>query len=194
DTQGAAERLAMGREMDSLLQQAVEAANTSHRGSYLFAGFRTTTLPYTYTGAGVTDNVLSTAGPIQHGIEPGQTITVNVDGNTVLTPLFSALAAARDALNADDTAALQTALGSLQSALTGVSDVRTTNGARQRQVRDTIDRMEKTQVALKNLLSHKEDASLAESISLLKHQETVYQAVLEVGRRAIPASLFSFLS
>ncbi|MBI3762788.1 MAG: hypothetical protein HY260_13150, partial [Chloroflexi bacterium] len=144
DTQGAAERLAMGREMDSLLQQAVEAANTSHRGSYLFAGFRTTTRPYTYTGAGVTNNVPSTVGPIQPGIAPGQTITVNVDGNTVFTPLFSALVAARDALNANDTAALQTALGSLQTALTGVSDVRTTNGARQQQVRDTIDRMEKT--------------------------------------------------
>ena len=52
------------------------------------------------------------------------------------------------------------------------------------------------QTVLKDLAGARqllEDASLAESISLLKHQETVYQAVLEVGRRALPPSLFDFL-
>ena len=56
-----------------------------------------------------------------------------------------------------------------------------------------LDRMDKTGNALKNLLSHKEDANLAETISMLKHQETVYQAVLSVGQRAITPSLFDFL-
>ena len=58
---------------------------------------------------------------------------------------------------------------------------------------DIFDRMDKTASALKNLLSHKEDANLAETISLLNHQQTVYQAVLAVGKNAIPQSLFDFL-
>jgi flagellar hook-associated protein 3 FlgL len=193
DTQGAAERQALGVEMDGLLQNAVEAGNSSQRGNYLFAGFKVTTLPYTYTGAGVTNNLASTADLMQHGLEPGQTVTVNIDGNTLLTPFFAALVSARDALNTNNPSALQTALTSLQTAFTGVADARTTNGARQRQVQTAIDRLENTQLLLKDLLSHKEDASLAETISLLKHQETVYQAVLGVGQRALPPSLFDFL-
>jgi flagellar hook-associated protein 3 FlgL len=194
DSQGPEERQALAQNIDSLLQQAVEVANSTHRGSYLFAGYQVTTQPFTYNGTDVTNNLASTTGPIQRAIGPGQTITVNIDGNTVLTPFFAALVAARDALNADDGAALQTALSSLQTAADGVSAARTTNGARSRQVDDTTDRLTKSQTALKDLLSKKEDASLAEAISLLNQQETVYQAVLEIGKRSIPASLFDFLS
>jgi flagellar hook-associated protein 3 FlgL len=193
DTLGAAERRALAQDLDSLLQAGVEAGNASHRGSFLFAGFQVNTTPYTYTAAAVVANVASTAGPIQHSLGQGQTLTVNTDGNAVLLPLYQALTAARDALNANDTTALNTALGNLKTASAGVADARSVNGGRRRQLQGAMDRIEQTQVTLKELLSHNQDANLAEAISQLKLQETVYQAVLEVGSRTLPASLFDFL-
>jgi flagellar hook-associated protein 3 FlgL len=193
DSMGAAERQTLGRELDGILQHAAGIGNTQHQGKYLFAGFKVNTQPYTYAAAGVGNNLASTADLMQQSIAPGQSLTVNVDGNTVFTPIFTALRDARDALLGDNIPSLQTALTSLEAALTGVNAARTTNGARQRQLDTAMDRLEQTKTALKNLLSHKEDVNVAEAISSLKQQETVYQAVLEIGRRAITPSLFDYL-
>jgi flagellar hook-associated protein 3 FlgL len=140
-------------------------------------------------------NYQGDAGVMLRNIGPGQAITQNVDGNAALSPLFSAMISARDALNSNNTANLQAAAAALQAAIRNVSDAATVNGARQRQVRLSQDRLEKAQIELKSLLSQKEDANMAEVISSLRHQETVYQTVLEVGHRAISAlSLFDMLS
>ena len=193
DTLGAAERVNLAQDIDSLLQGAVEAGNASHRGEFLFAGFAINTTPYTYTAAGVVNNLATTAGPIQHALGNGQTLTVSTDGNTTFSPLFQALTAARDALNANDPVALATALGGLKTATDGVSAARSVSGGRMRQLQAAMDRLDKTQLTLKELLSHNQDANLAEAISQMKLQETVYQTVLEVSSRVLPSSLFDFL-
>jgi flagellar hook-associated protein 3 FlgL len=193
DTLGAGERLALGVELEGLIESAVQVANSRHRDSFLFAGFQVDSQPFTYTGAGVTANLASTAGPLQRPLEPGQTLTVNVDGNTLFNPVFAALIAARDALNANNPAALPAAIAGLQTALDAVATARSANGARQQQVASTIGRLEQVRLNLRSLLSQNEDANLAEAISLLKQQETAYQAVLSVGARTLPSSLFEFL-
>lgn len=193
DTQGPAERRVLAAELDGLLQHAVGIGNTRHQGKYIFAGFKVTTAPYTYTPAAVVNNLASTADVMSQSIAPGQTLAVNIDGNTLFTPLFAALVSARDALNANDTTAAQAAVGALNTALTAVNDARTTNGARTRQLQTERDRLERIGIDLKNLLSHREDVNMTEAVSMLKRQETVYQATLEVGRRAITPSLFDYL-
>ena len=154
-------------------------------------------------GPAVPPSTSPTAGPILNTIERGQTIQVNVDGFSAFNPFFDALIKVRDELQATPfvTANLSTAIKALDDAVNSsnptltpsLSTIRTTNGDRVRQVNMALDRMEKSGNALKNLLSHKEDANLADTISRLKHQETIYQAVLSVGQRAITPSLFDFL-
>jgi flagellar hook-associated protein 3 FlgL len=193
DTQGPAERQAIAAEIDQMIYDAVSVGNREHTGSYLFAGFQVTTRPYTFNGVAVTNNVANTAGPITHLIEPGHPLTVNVDGNVVLNPFFNSLIAVRDALNANNMPALDTALAGLRGATDGVLEARTTNGARQRNTEATIERMAKTETDLKSLLSFKEDVNLAEAVANLQQQENVYQAVLQSTRSAIQPSLFDFM-
>lgn len=193
DTQGPAERRAIAVEIDQMIYDAVSIGNREHAGSYLFAGFQVTTLPYTFNGVAVINHVADTAGPVTHLIEPGHPLTVNVDGNAVLNPFFTALIALRDALNANDVPALESALASLRGATDGVLAARTTNGARQRNVTATLERMSKTETDLKSLLSFKEDVNLAEAIASLQQQENVYQAVLQSTRSVIQPSLFDFM-
>jgi flagellar hook-associated protein 3 FlgL len=193
DTQGVNERLALGAEVDGLLRQAVQVGNTQHQGKHLFAGFKVNTQPFTYAGASVTSNLASTADAMQHNIAPGQTVTVNVDGNATFNPLFAVFIAVRDALLGNSPAALQTALVALNPAVTALNDTRTANGAKMRDIDTQRERLEQTNLALKKLLSEKEDISLAEGISQLKQQETVYQTVLNVSGRANLPTLFEFL-
>lgn len=195
DTNSAVERRALATEVDSLLRTAVDIGNSTHASSYIFSGFRTSTKPFTLN-SGPPDSVsyAGDAGVMQLSIGPGQKVTVNIDGSSTFSPLFAALIDVRDALNANDTSALQVVFGALTTAHDNLNQARTTNGARKRDLEASVERIESTQLALKSLLSQKEDADLTEAISMLRHQETIYQAVLETGRRTIGLpSLFDFL-
>jgi flagellar hook-associated protein 3 FlgL len=213
DTMNTNEREALAVDIDGLLQNAVSIGNTAHQGKYIFAGYyvngdATGQPPFQYpngpSGTAAVDlTVANTTGVISHTIERGQTIRVNIDGSAAFQPFFNALINVRDQLRASpfSTANLTAAITALDDAVNSnnagpnpsLSVIRTANGDKVRQVNMAIDRMTKTGNALKNLLSHKEDANLAETISLLNHQQTVYQAVLAVGKNAIPSSLFDFL-
>ncbi len=196
DTMGREERdSSLATEIDSIIAQVVQVGNTNHKGEYIFAGYQIHTQPFpadyatslTYNGD---------SGVLQRSIGPGQNATLNVPGESTLRPLVEGLVAARDALRAVnyDPNTLQTALEDLQSYLDTLESQRTTVGARIRQVQAAADGIEKTEIELKSLLSKKEDLNYAEAISLLRGQETTYQAVLEVSRRAISAlSLFDYL-
>jgi flagellar hook-associated protein 3 FlgL len=173
DTVGDSERQnALGSEMDALVTQAVDLGNSSHQGNFLFAGFQIKDKPFLYDGE---DSVTYQGdnGAMLRDLGPGQTVAANTDGEQAFMPFFQALISARNALNDFD------------GALDTVSQFRADNGARQREVKAVIDQSENTQLQLKSLLSKKEDANMAEAISLLQGQETTYQAVLEVSQRSI---------
>ncbi len=194
DSQGEDERAALANEIDSLLQEAVDVANTKHLGSYIFSGFATTTQPFTLDDPS-TVTPHGDDGIMLRNIGPSQTISQNIIGETYFRDLFIGLAAARDALNSNDSGAIQTALGGLEAALDVVNQGLTLNATRQKQVQLSMDRLENTKTDLQALLSEKEDVNLTEIASLITNQENTYQIVLEVSDRAISAlNLFSLLS
>lgn len=185
----------LGEEIDVLLQQALETANTTHQGEYLFAGYKTKTTPFTIQ-PGTPDTITynGDAGLIQRSLGTGNAITVNIDGDATFTPLLTAFIAARDALNADDAVATQAAVTNLQNAFQGEIQARSLNGLRLRQVRTAQTRLEDTQTFLTKQLSQAENADMVETVTLLNQQETTYQTVLEVGRRTLQmVSLFDVL-
>jgi flagellar hook-associated protein 3 FlgL len=200
DTQGADERAITGREMESIILQAVEIGNTNHLGNYIFSGFQVNTVPFTYTPP-ATPPALGTVtyngdtSDIVRTISPGHNITTNINGNTTFTPLIQAIDSIRLALETNDTTALQTAVNTqLQPAIDNLILTRTTTGARQRDLQTIISRTEKTQTQIKALLSTREDIKAAEAISELQLWKTSYQVVLEVNSQALSAlNLFDYL-
>lgn len=200
DTLGVDERQALADELAGILAHATGVANTQHQGKFIFAGFEVNTQPYTLDfsnplAPAVGENFTRPTGQIQHSIAPGQSLPVNVQPEAAVTPFLNALAGVYTAVAAPafNPAALKSALDTLYSALDGVKDTRTTNGARQRQLTTELDRLTQTKTALKDLLSHKEDVNMAEAISALKQQETIYQLSLQVGSKAVTQSLFDYL-
>ena len=194
DTVGADERsAALGTEVDAILQNAVQIGNTTQQGSYLFSGTKVQTQPFSMVDAN-TPGYAGNNGKLQREISPNQTVNVNADGNATITPFLQSLVDVRNALNTNNTDDLKTALTSLNSSMNTIVQVRTATGATQRQLQTSLDRLNNTQTELKSLLSQKEDVNMAEAISQMSNQQTVYQTVLEVGQRSISAlNLFDYL-
>jgi flagellar hook-associated protein 3 FlgL len=203
DTLGAEQRNTLAAELDMVLQQVLSVANTSHQGNYIFGGFQTVNPPFNLIDTnsdGTLDTVVRNGdtGTINRLIGPNLTVVQNINGYNLFNDLMVAIMNARDSLrnNGDPNQFndLQSAIAALETQINNVNEALTTNGARQREVRLTKDRLEKSQIELKSLLSQKEDVNMTEAISYLQHQQTVYQTVLEVGKRAISAlSLFDLL-
>lgn len=195
DSQSTA-RPALAEQIDGFLTSAIEIGNTKHQGDYIFSGYKTTTQPFTFV-AGSPDTVTygGDNGVIQRDLGGDQSITVNINGDTTFSALYTAMIAARDALSADDVPALQTAIDNLNTALDTIKEQRSFNGARQRQVQTITTNLEQTELSIQGWLSNKENANLVEVISELRQQETIYQAALEVGNRTLATlNLFDLLS
>ena len=97
-------------------------------------------------------------------------------------------------MNNNNTAQIVASMTPLKNAINTVTQAGVTNGARQNEITQLVDRATSAQIELKGLLSQKEDINLAEAITQLNSQESVYQSVLQVSKRAISTlSLFDVL-
>jgi flagellar hook-associated protein 3 FlgL len=197
DTLSDKERSALAGEIDQMVQQGVDIGNTQYQGKYIFAGFQTKSAapPFILDAAHTTITPPSDGNAIKVDISPGQTLTTNIPGKTVLTPFLNALIGARDALLTNNSANISAAMGILDGTMEPVYTASTTNGGRQRQLLTTMDSMEKAKIGLQSLLSATEDTNMAEAIAQLRSQETAYQSVLEVSQRALSmTSIFDVMS
>ena len=208
DTFSGSERaVTLGTEMQDLLNQAIELGNTSMNDQFIFAGYQvnnkafelvddTSTLP-DYKGDPFTPkvvNYLGDQGMMQRSFGPDQSATMNVRGDQALEGFLQNLMLASNALRQNDTTALQTVLGDLRTSLDTMDQYRTSNGARLRQVDSASSFLEAMKIETQSLLSKNEDLNIAEGIAQLSNQETTYNAVLEVSKRAISTlSLFDYL-
>lgn len=202
DTYGPQERRQMAIELDGLLKSAIEIANSSHMGQFIFGGHQIQDKPFSTSlvdsdGDGVMEEVVQYAGDggeMRRDVSPGYTFTINTNGDDAFRGFMETMIAARDALNENDPTNLQNALGDLQKAYDQINQHRATNAARQRQLESTMSNLEKTKLELNAVLNKNEDADMIEAISLMRNQESVFQTVLEVGQRAISAmNLFEVL-
>jgi flagellar hook-associated protein 3 FlgL len=196
DTISADERAtSLAPEMEMILENAIGIANSSHMGKYIFSGYQINTKPFEVSP--VSEDIIEyhgDSGVMQNDLGLGQSVSTNVNDSGTFSLLFSTIAKAKNALISNNRADLDACLGEIKTAENEISELRATNGARLRQVVTTTNRLEKTNLTLKSLLSEKEDVNMAEAIAMMQGQETTYQAVLEVGQRAISAlNLFDFL-
>lgn len=211
------ERFALNSEMQSLVNRAVEAGNSSVNGQYIFSGYQInqkafglsdspTTLT-DYKGNTFTPKVvayLGDAGSMQRSLGPDQSVTLNVRGDQSILGLVQNLILASNALAQNnvhktgdpltDPLTLESTLSGVKSSLDTLSQYRASNGTRMRQVESAANFLESIKIETKSLLSENEDMNMAEGIALLANQQTTYEAVLEVSQRAISAlSLFDYL-
>jgi flagellar hook-associated protein 3 FlgL len=201
DTQGAESRKTLGAEIDGLLKEAVDVANTKHLDRYIFSGFTTNIQPFT-TNVDPTDSTkivginfkgvdYTTPPPpaspafqaIHRDVGPGETVTVNIDGFNTFNNLLQTLINVRDALNVNDMTALRSGAVDLDTALNDVTLATTINGSRMRTLEAAQERITTSNTEIKALLSQKEEVDMAEVAAQLTSQENIYQTVVTISSR-----------
>lgn len=180
-------------EMNSLLTEAIDVANSTQSDQYLFSGLRVNTKPFTLNP----DETIGFAGDnksMQRNLGQGKSVTINVQGETAFRGFLEGLVQAKNALLQNNTTVMGDSLSKLQSALETMSQHQSGVGANLNITRQVTDYMEKMKIETSSLLLKKENIDTAECLSTLYMQQTNYQAVLEVSQRAISAlSLFDYL-
>ncbi len=198
DTLGADERASLATEVDGLLEQAVAIGNARHGDHYLFSGFQVNTRPFTEVKTGgettsVTYN--GDNGAMLREAEPGINITINTQGDPLLSQVFDKLIELRDNLRAApfSTNAVSSVGADLKNQMNQILDRQAVIGTKMRRLQTTAERVQDGQTGLKSLLSNAEDADMAQVVSDLQQQEFVYRTALAVNAKVINVSLLDYL-
>lgn len=183
-------------QIDQLLTNAVQEANTQFNGKYLFGGTQTTDPPFTLLPdrSAVTINPNGITGTIELPVSEGTLQAVNIDGQQAFlgTQIFQALIDVRDAMRAGNipTAAQ---FDTINSHLSHISTVGGKAGLMLNALEMDGRFLDDRDTQLLTQLSGEQDTDFAEATLTLKKEETMLDAALSVGARIIPRTLMDFL-
>lgn len=201
DTSGPSARQAIADEINQLIDEVKQTANTQYEGSYIFGGTATTTPPYT-TGS---DTYQGDSGTVARTIGPGVSVQINTLGGanllgsgggdgklldvlrTISTHLTSGTTADANSLRTTD-------ISALQSAVDQISTARATVGATMDRLDSAKSRLADVQLNQTKALSDTEDADLPTAMINYTNQQNVLQAALQSGAKIIQPSLLDFLN
>jgi flagellar hook-associated protein 3 FlgL len=186
----------IAEELGQIYEQAVSLGNDQLNGKYIFNGQFTDKQPYTSAAASTqsTDDQ-----QIVYQFAAGVKVPINVNGNDVFGApsdsdnLFAVIKGLQQSFDNGDQTAAQGLMSKLQSRFDTFLGVRADVGARSNRI-DLIDsRIKDLDINLTELDSKIEDADIAETITKLQTEQSVYQASLSVGAKVIQPSLLDYL-
>jgi flagellar hook-associated protein 3 FlgL len=183
-------------QISQILNQAISIANSSYGDKFLFSGTNIKTIPFSLAADGSSvEAACDTTGTMKRDIAPGNSITINTDGVAAFDEFFNALILAQHGLETNNSTEMNNALTAINNSLTTMNEYRTNNSAILKQLETGIEHLETTQNELTALLSIKEDANMAEAITMFNLQQTTYETVIDVCSRSLSTfNLFDVLS
>ena len=192
-------RNAVASEINGILESMLQIANASRSGRYIFAGTKTTTMPFEVTRnsageiSGVTYN--GNREKIRYPVGPGFSSQVNQPGEEVFMDnnLLASLISLRDNLANGAVSLASGNLGNVKNAHTDITHFMSKAGAVASALEFSDNRIKDTQVALQATLGDIEGADLAEIVLKLKEQEGVLQAALASGMFMLNTSILDYM-
>lgn len=192
-------------QIDQIIQNIVDLANTQYNGNYIFSGASTSTQTYTLTkdAAGnitdITYNGTPSTGEYQRNvtISDGISVTMNTTGDQVFgdyhslpapgsgTGLIGHLMTVSSALSTGNQATISTTLDNLASDLDTVTVARTKFAAVTQRFEITQSSIDTSTTQLKSYRSDLEDADLAQVLTDLSAQELSLQATQQVTTKLL---------
>jgi len=201
DTLSATDRQSIAFEVRENIGALVQLANsTDATGEYLFAGFKTDTVPFTDDGAG---NFTYEGDQGQRNLQIGarRQVAIGDSGNDVfmkvddgaggVNSMFSALYDFVTDLEANTPSA--TTLTRLDSALDSVLSTRTSVGARLNTIENQKSANDSFSLLLQENRSSLEDLDYAEAVSRFERQLLALQASQQTFVKIQGLSLFNYL-
>ena len=182
---------ALATQVDAINSSVLQLANTQFDGSYLFAGYKTNTAPFTETNGTVGYNGDTGVKTVTVGTD--ETLTLSHPGTAVFgvpaagaTPdpanpsVFTTLSNLSAAIRSGAQSTIQTCLGQLQTQMTNLGNVQAETGTREQQVTLLSNYTAQQQTNLTTALSNTQDADIAQVVIDLQQQQNTYQATTYV--------------
>lgn len=205
DAEGIEERAAMAEQIDQLLRQAVDLGNQTFSGVYLFGGRDTLTTPFQVVedAEGKVAEVTISAG----AADPNGAVQRQVDRDVLLSihprasdvfgdeqEFFHALIDLRDAMKANDVAAITALRPRLEAAEERLLSAHGAVGSLEQRGTILRDQLARDALSHEGERTEIEDADVAETLVALQQQEVALRAALAGGARILNLSLLDYLS
>ena len=179
ETIGEEERAVLAQEVRALRDQILTLANSQARGRYIFAGSLVTDAPFTiagdtvsYGGNDVVNSVL---------VDKATEVEQGASGSEAFSDVFGAIEDLLVAMDGNNIADIQNALGQFSDALTGLGRVRAKIGTNIGLLENIQSNLATSKISLTEQRSRIEDADLAESVVELNRIQTSLEAAISAG-------------
>jgi len=175
--------------------QVLQLANTSFRGTYIFAGTATTTVPFALNGGVVTYN--GNSGVNNVAIADGRTLEMNQAGDQIFQnasgDVFGSLQALITGLQNGDKTAIASATTAVGEALQRLNVQRTFYGNNLNQLNGDESALQQQNLNLKSQDNTLVGIDLAEAATNLSQAQTAHQATLSAAAQVLQPSLLDYL-
>jgi flagellar hook-associated protein 3 FlgL len=191
-------------EVNQLIDQIKQDANTQYNGQYIFSGSATTTAPYQ---AGSNDAYGGNNGQVTRQIGPNTSLSVNADLSSVLGTgqtvsgqpagdgkLLNTLRNIADAMQSGNSGALSSSLSGLDTNLNSLTGLTANVGATTERLQMAASRIQSLQASEAQSLSDTQDADMAKTEVDFSTEQAALTAALQAGAHIVQQSLMDFLS
>lgn len=189
------DRTAIAAEVNQLIGQLAQLANTKFGDAYVFSGFQSQTPAYQVTGnPPTTVTYQGDAGQRVRRISRQDAVAVNVTGGQVFGTMFDDLITLRDNLNGSAIpATIGASLTAIDAAVARVLDARADLGARANRFDAAEHVSENTDTNLQKLRSDIEEVDLPSTIVKFNSEQNAMQAALGAIGRTANMTLLDYL-
>lgn len=203
-TQTTADMQASAQEVNQLIDQIKQDANSQYDGQYVFSGSATSTAPYQ---SGLNDSYAGNTGQVTRAIGPNTTLAVNANLSAVLGTgqtvsgqpagdglLLNSLRNIADDMQSGKSSALSSDMSSLDTNLNSLTGLSANVGAVQDRLQMASSRIQTLQASDTQVLSNTQDADMAATETNFSTQQAALTAALQAGAHIVQESLMNFLS
>jgi flagellar hook-associated protein 3 FlgL len=197
---GASTSQAYGAELDQLIQQAVQVANSEVGGQYLFGGTAVSAPPYTATtnssGAITAVTYVGNSNQASIPLSDSSSVTPGTTGTTNqgIATFLNAMITLRDALNSGNTSTISTANQALLSSEDTITGAVAENGAVQARIQSDQTQQQSESTELNNLISSNTNADIPSTIVKLNQAQLAYQAALQTSASVMRLSILNYIT
>ena len=187
-------------EVNQLIDQIKQDANTTYDGNYIFSGSALETQPYQ---TGSNDAYQGNTGSVSRQIGPGVSVSVNVSISQLLGNgtsandglLLDTLRTISSDLSSGNTSALQsTDLDNLQSNQGTLEQMQATMGALSSRLQLASSRITTTTSDDQSALASDQDTDMATAAVTYSTEQAAYEAALKASASIVQSSLLDFLT
>jgi flagellar hook-associated protein 3 FlgL len=187
-------RAAAAVELDTLIQQTLQAGNAKLGNQFLFAGRKTNVEPFQANGAYQGDG-----GNIDVEIGQDNFMSINSRGDEVFrgvggdVDVIGVLQTLKTSLETDDRGSVEGLLNPLDQSLNQIVTARSGVGAKMSRLDAERSRLAEVSDLMTQMLGETEGADLAKTVSDLTQQQYVYEASLAASAKMLQPTLLDFL-